>query len=48
MKKISKIVNKCQFSNKEDLVKVLSWFLTGVIKWKKLIQKETLNIFPTD
>ena len=36
MKKISKIINKCQFSNKKDLIKVLSLgFLPEEIIFKK-------------
>lgn len=50
MKKISKIVNKCQFSNKEDLVKVLSLgFLPGVNQMEKINSKRNFEyFFPTD
>ena len=50
MKKISKIVNKCQFSNKEDLVKVLSLgFLPGVNQMEKINSKRSFEyFFPTD
>ncbi len=50
MKKISKIINKCQFSNKKGLIKILSLgFLPGVNQMEKINSKRSFEyFFPTD
>lgn len=50
MKKISKIINKCQFSNKKDLIRVLSLgFLPGVNQMQKVGSYKNFEyFFPTN
>jgi len=50
MKKISKIINKCQFSNKKDLIKILSLgFLPGVNQMQKVGSNKNFEyFFPTN
>ena len=46
MKKISKIINKCQFSNKKDLIKILSLgFLPGVNQMQKVGSNKNFEYF---
>ena len=50
MKKISKIINRCQFSNKKDLIRVLSLgFLPGVNQMQKVGSYKNFEyFFPTN
>ncbi len=50
MKIISKIINKCQFSKKKDLIRILSLgFLPGVNQIHKITSKRNFeNFFPTN
>ena len=50
MKKISKIIDKCQFSNKKDLIRVLSLgFLPGVNQMQKVGSYKNFEyFFPTN
>lgn len=50
MKIISKIINKCQFSKKKDLIRILSLgFLPGVNQMHKISSKRNFeNFFPTN
>ena len=50
MKIISKIINKCQFSKKKDLIRILSLgFLPGVNQMHKITSKRNFeNFFPTN
>ena len=50
MKNISKIIDRCQFSKKKDLVKILSLgFLPGVNQMHKIGSKNNYeNFFPTN
>jgi hypothetical protein len=50
MKNISKIIDRCQFSKKKDLIKILSLgFLPGVNQMHKIgSQNNYENFFPTN